>query len=37
MIGDEHILSDAVDSFEKAINVSGKLGGVAGVFVGVHI
>ena len=37
MIGDELCLSDVVESFEKAIRASGKFGGVAGVFVGVHI
>lgn len=26
-----------VDNFENAVNVSGKLGGVAGVLAGVHI
>lgn len=34
--GDELIFS-AVDILENAIRASGKLGGVAGVFAGVHI
>ena len=34
--GDVPSLS-VVDSFEKAVSASGKLGGVAGVFAGVHI
>lgn len=33
--GDELNFS-AVDSFDKAIRASGKLGGVAGVFAGAH-
>jgi len=37
MIGDELCLSDVVESFANAVSASGKFGGVAGVFVGVHI